>query len=296
MLRPRQIAICIYKAVLNTVTHDGIEHAGYLAFLGLLSMFPFLVFLVALVGFVGQGAAGASFINSLLHQLPHDVAAGLQPRVDEITSGPPQGLLTVAILGAIWTSSSAVEGLRTVLNRAYHVSTPPAYWLRRSLSILQLLVFAFVMVTGMLLVVAVPLLVQHLEQWLGVQFVPQDQEYWSQVFYGGSIVALFIAVAYIYYAIPNIKQQLVSVVPGAALVVTAWLAAAYLFTLYLSNFHQVNLIYGSLGGIIAALIFFYICNIIFIFGAEFNHQIAEALGLRIQQKEDAATTTDIPHK
>ena len=57
-------------------------------------------------------------------------------------------------------------------------------------------------------------------------------------------------------------------------------------TLYLSNFNQVSLIYGSLGGIIAALVFFYICNMIFIFGAEFNHQVVYTLGLRLAQREN----------
>ena len=94
----------------------------------------------------------------------------------------------------------------------------------------------------------------------------------------------------IYYLIPNIKQHVIAVAPGAAIVVVGWLGAAYFFTLYLSNFNQVNLIYGSLGGIIAALVFFYVCNIIFIFGAEFNYQIVHTLGLRIVEKENAASS------
>ena len=102
------------------------------------------------------------------------------------------------------------------------------------------------------------------------------------------IFALFATVSFIYYLLPNIKQRFISVVIGAALVVILWLGAAHLFTLYLSNFNQVNLIYGSLGGIIAALVFFYICNIIFIFGAELNYRIVEMLGLHIVEREIAA--------
>lgn len=285
MLTPKKIASCVKKAVVLTITHDGIEHAGYLAFLGLLAMFPFLVFTVAVIGVIGQGQAGAEFITSVLNQLPEHITAALQPRIVEIVSGPPQGLLTISILGAIWTASSAVEGLRTILNRAYHVATPPAYWLRRSLSILQLLFFTFILITGMLLVLAIPLLLHHIEDWLGIHFVSAYQQQVSHAVVGISIGALFIAVCGMYYLIPNIKQRFLSVAPGAIIVVVLWLCAAWLFTLYLSNFHQVSLIYGSLGGIIAALVFSYICNVIFIFGAEFNHQIVEELGLHLAVKE-----------
>ncbi len=291
MLGGKDILSCLKKAVVCTINHDGIEHAGYLAFLGLLAMFPFLVFLVAVVGVIGEGEAGARFITAILYELPDDVTEALLPRIVEIVSGPPQGLLTVSILGAIWTASSAVEGLRTILNRAYHVATPPAYWFRRSLSILQLLFFTFILVNGMLMVVAIPLVLSHIEHWLGFYFISDHQQFWSSAVYAVSIGLLFIAVAYIYYIIPNTKQRFVSVAPGAAVVVLLWLGAAYLFTAYLSNFDQVNLIYGSLGGVIAALVFFYICNMIFIFGAEFNYQLVHALGIYLGQRENVDDET-----
>jgi membrane protein len=284
MLTPKKLLRCAWDALVLTINHDGIEHAGYLAFLGLLAMFPFLVFVFAIVGMLGQGAAGAAFITSILQNLPGDLTVALKPRIVEIISGPPQGLLTVSILGAIWTASSAVEGMRTILNRAYHVHTPPAYWFRRSLSILQLLAFTFVVITSMILMVAAPLLLSNIEGWLHIN-MQQYQDSWRHTAFFMTIAVVFAAISYIYYIIPNIRQRFVTVAPGAMIVVLAWMGAAQLFTLYLANFNQVNLIYGSLGGIIAALVFFYICNIIFIFGAEFNHQIADVLGLRIVEKE-----------
>lgn len=271
--------------------HDGIEHAGYLAFLGLLALFPFMVFLVAVIGFMGQGESGAEFISTILQALPNDITAAIRPRVIEIVSGPPQGLLTVSILGAIWTASSAVEGIRTVLNRAYHVATPPAYWFRRLLSIAQLMLFTSILIAGMILVVAMPLIFHQLERFVSIDFSTEIQDKLGYILLYFTIFMLFIAVSFIYYLLPNIKQRMISVVPGAALVVILWIGSANLFTAYLSNFNQVNLIYGSLGGIIAALVFFYICNIIFIFGAELNHQIVELLGLRVVEKDKAPPPT-----
>lgn len=277
---------CVYRAAYDTVVvHDGIEHAGYLAFLGLLALFPFLVFMVSLVGLIGQGESGAEFVTSVLATLPAHITAAIKPRILEIVSGPPQGLLTISIFGAIWTASSAVEGIRTVLNRAYHVHTPPAYWFRRLLSIVQLVFFTTVVIFAMLLAITFPLMLTHLEPFIGKeQSELIKTEFGGMIFYI-IIVALFFAISLIYYLLPNIKQSLLAVVPGAAVVVVLWIGAAYLFTGYLANFDQVNLIYGSLGGVIAALVFFYICNVIFIFGAELNYHIGEALGVRVVEKE-----------
>src|SRR5580700_1613429 len=157
MLSFRTVLASFYQAGVNTIDHDGIEHAGYLAFVGLLALFPFLVFLAALAGFMAEGQAGAEFIRMVLAQLPPDMVQGLTPRINEITSGAPHALLTISVLGAIWTSSSALEGYRTVLNRAYRVSTPPAYIWRRLLSIAQILIFSFVLVLAMIVVVVLPL-------------------------------------------------------------------------------------------------------------------------------------------
>ncbi|MFO0388482.1 MAG: YihY/virulence factor BrkB family protein [Alphaproteobacteria bacterium] len=284
---PKKIIKGIWKAAVNTVNHDGIEHAGYLAFLGLLAMFPFLVFVFSIVGLAGQGETGAAFIKTLLQSLPYSVSSALEPRINEIISGPPQGLLTISILGAIWTASSAVEGLRTVLNRAYHVGTPPAYWFRRSLSVLQLFIFTSILIGGMILLLAVPFVLDYLQSFTKLRITPNDEASLHNMFMLLSIGFIFLSVCCIYYLIPNIKQSLLAVVPGAIIVVGLWIFAAGLFASYLANFDQVNLIYGSLGGIIAALLFFYICNIIFIFGAELNYQIVQIRGERVIQREAA---------
>jgi membrane protein len=293
-LSPKQIAQCFGRGLITTINHDGIEHAGYLAFLSLLAIFPFLVFIVAVIGVIGQGEAGAILITRILELLPQDITIGLRPRVVEIISGPPQGLLTISILGAIWTASSAVEGMRTILNRAYHVATPPAYWLRRSLSIAQLLVFTFVAVTALLLVVAFPLVFHGIERLFGFNLTLPDKDAISRIISLSTMGVLFIAVSSLYYFIPNTRQRVIALTPGALVVVLGWMGSAYVFTLYLSNFNQVNLIYGSLGGIIAALIFFYICNMIFIFGAEFNYQLLHELGARIVEREKVSPTVPAP--
>lgn len=285
-MKPKSLWQIISNAMEDTVvTHDGVEHAGYLSFLGLLSLFPFLVFMVALTGFIGEGELGRQFLSFMRDNLPERIMNSLMPRVDEILSGPSPALLTLSMVAALWTASSAVEGYRTVLNRAYRVGTPPAYIWRRLLSIAQLLIFSFLILIGMLLLVVVPIalenitftlhLPQHLTEWFN----------WEDSLRPILIGIIFAMVAGMYYFLPNIKQSLRAVLPGAALTVGLWVLSVNIFRIYLTSFDQVNIIYGSLGGIIATLLFFYILNLIFIFGAELNYQLLQYRGQQIQEKE-----------
>ena len=288
----RKSCLLLYRAGDNLVENDGIELAGYLTFLAVLALFPFLVLIVAAAGFIGQGDLGTQFIELIVSHLPQESISSIRPRIDEIMSGPPQGLLTVSILGAIWTASSAVEGMRTVLNRAYQVSEPPNYYWRRAVSILQIMLFTLLIIVVMSVLVLAPLLLTHFTGVTGL-LVPEGIETFfisDFIWVGGSL--LFVAVASLYYWLPNIKQTMFAVVPGAVLVVVMWVLGAALVTFYLDNVSQVNIIYGSLSGFIATLIFFFVMNIIFIYGAEFNHELLIALGKKIIEKEHTDISPD----
>ena len=258
-----------YRAICETVNHDGVEHAGYMAFITILAMFPFLVFLMAICGFVGQSALGKELVQLLFNNMPEHIVFALKPRVEEIISGPPQGLLTIAIIGAIWTASSAVEGMRTILNRIYRVSSPPAYIWRRLLSIVQFILLTLVLLGSTLLLVIVPTFLQQFSTTIAIDLGLHP--FWDYLRYIIAGVLMVGAVSWLYYMIPNVSLKLRSVLPGALLVVMGWTISAYLLSTYTLNFRQVNLIYGGLQGVIVSLIFFYLINIIFIFGAEFNY-------------------------
>lgn len=288
----RKSCLLLYRAGDNLVENDGIELAGYLTFLAILALFPFLVLIVAAAGFVGQGQLGTEFIEIIVSHLPAEAMQSIRPRIDEIMSGPPQGLLTVSILGAIWTASSAVEGMRTVLNRAYQVHQPPNYYWRRAISILQIMLLTVLIIVVMSVIVLAPIILYGFTGFTG-QMVPQsiEQFFLSDFIYVGGFV-LFCAVASLYYWLPNIKQTMLAVIPGALLVVVLWIGGASLVTLYIENVNQVNIIYGSLSGFIATLIFFFVMNIIFIYGAEFNHELLIAMGKKIIEREQGGGSPD----
>ncbi len=281
---------CFYRAgYIGIIKHDAIEHAGYLTYISMLALFPFLVLLAYVAGWIGQGETGTQFVQLVLDHLPAEAVNAIRPRLLEITAEPPQGLVTVSLLGAIWTASSLVQGWRTSLNNAYHVSTPPAYWFRRLMSVVQLMLFIVVVIVSMMGLVLAPIVIENIEHWIGMDLLHEDTLDIGDLIFSFSGVALFLAVAILYHVLPNIRQTLLDVIPGAVVTVGLWLGSASIFSYYLSDVWHVSVIYGSLGGIIASLVFFFIINLFFILGAEFNYQLRMAYGgAKPQEREQGA--------
>lgn len=272
----------------------GVEVAGYLTFLALLSLFPYLVLMVSAAGLVGQGETGRNLITLLMEHLPSDAVQTLRPRIEEIISGPPQSILTFSILGAIWTSSSAVEAVRGMLNRAYRVRKPPAYLSRRLTSIGQIFMLTLLILLIMIIFVFAPIALQAFTRYTDITIPFALEHFMSTYFQYIGIVVLFGIIATFYYVLPNIKQSFLAVWPGALLVVALWVGSASLVSFYLNDISNVTLIYGSLSGFIATLIFFYVMNLIFIYGAEFNHELMVLLGHRIIEKEKPEGAPPLP--
>ena len=265
----RRIIINLYKAVIKMIDHDGIEHSGYMSFMVLVSIFPFFIFILAFTGFFGASELGEQFIQLALENMPAQSVDSIRNRVKELMAAPPQGLLTLAIIGSLWTSSSFVECVRTILNRVYEIKSPPNYFFRRILSITQFLFISTMICLAMLLLVIIPIGLKKLPDFM--RLIENYETILNLFRYFLIFLSLFLTVCSLYYLIPNVKLKVAEVVPGAFLSVILWILSGYLLSKYLVYYNQLNIVYGSLGSIIVTLIFFYIVNMIFILGAEFNY-------------------------
>lgn len=269
-------------AIVNLINHDGVEHAGYMAFVTLLSFFPFLIFIMTFTSFIGSSEYGKEMISLLLSNMPDYLRSTLNSRIEEIVSGPPGSLLTLSILGVIWTSSSTVEGLRTILNKIYHVKAPPAYILRRLLSIAQFLIITMILLIAMVILIFLPIIYQKISN---IEYLQPIFELtselninlfnptWYNTRYITLILTIFIGVMFLYKVIPNVKLHTRSIIPGSVLVTLLWVFGGSLMSKYIYIFSQVNIVYGGLAGFVLTLLFFYIIHIIFIYGAEMNFLI-----------------------
>jgi membrane protein len=251
------------------IDHDGIEHAGYMSFMMILSIFPFLIFMLSFTHFLGVKELGEELIHLLSNSMQRHWLDFLNTRITELGNSPPQSLMNLAIIGTVWTASSFVECLRTILNRIYEISTPPNYFLRRMLSILQFIIISIIISVAMFALIIIPILLTKVPALMIIMHGYESIiDRWREVLI---LFLLFSTTAALYYIIPNVKVRFIDVTPGALLTVFLWWISGYLLSSYISDYKQLSIIYGSIAGIIASMVFFYIINMIFIYGAEFNY-------------------------
>jgi len=193
--------------------------------------------------------------------------------------------MTLAIVGGVWTASSFVEALRTILNRIYKIHSPPHYIFRRTLSIIQFLFISVFLFLGMMLLIVMPIALNNLlslsmsvNQNFSVNFIHFIKRLsfiWPYTRSTLIYMFLFISSSTLYCIIPNAKIKFKEVLPGSTLAVLLWYISGIFFTKYISYYSQLDLVYGSLANIIITMVFFYVNNIIFIYGAEFNYHMSK---------------------
>jgi membrane protein len=245
------------------VAHEGLELSGYTAFTALLSLFPFLLFLTALAGFLGDESIAQNVVAGAFDFAPKEVVDVLRPVIFEVLTQRHGTLLTVGIIFALWSASSGLEALRTLLNRSYGIVETRRIWVLRPQSILIVIVGTIfsMMVAGT--VILAPLL--GVFNWLHL-----NDAGWAMLRYGvGGVLAIWLLIA-LHLVLPNARLSLRAVWPGAVVTALLWLGGASLFSVYVENFANFSITYGSLGGIILTLLFFYVTAIMFAYGAELN--------------------------
>lgn len=253
------------------VYRGGVLFAGHMAFTAMLSFFPFLIFLAALAGFVGEPQTAQAFVDQVFEIMPARIGEALLPAIGEVLTTKRRDLLTFSLVGALWVASSGVEAVRQVLNRAYDVTEVRPFWRRRIESLL-------VVITGGTLTVAISLSVI-----LGPAILALARSTWvlpigAEAALGGArnvvaVLILFAILVVLHATLPCRRQRFRHVWLGAAVTAVSWIALASAFSLYLSNLSGFNVTYGSLGGVVLTLVYFYASAVLFIFGAELNAAI-----------------------
>jgi membrane protein len=273
----------VWRAIMHLIDDGGLTYAGHIAFMTLFSLFPFLIFLFTLAAEIGQTEAAREFVALSLEGLPKEVAGAIRPAIDEVVATRRTGLMTISILASLWAVSSGIEALREALNKAYGVEEPRSIWFCRLQSLAFTIIFSISIIVVMLALVIGPVVWSYIQPLLKVPW--EWGWFYEAVRYVVAIGLLYLVVALLYRWLPSRHLPRREVLPGAAITVLLWLILASLFSLYLQNLGRFSLTYGSLGGIVIALMFFYLSAVIFIFGAEVNsaRRRTEAARLRAER-------------
>lgn len=255
------------KAAQRFSAHDMSTYSSALAFQGFFAIFPFMLFLVALLAFLDL----PQFFDWL-----HDQVSVLVPAqaVDQVTQvieqirQPNSTLLSFGVAAAWWAASGGMRATMTALNVAYEVAEKRPAWLRVLLSLIYTVGLAGLMICAALLFSIGP----GAAHWIAAQAgAARDLALlWSWLRWPLWLALLSGTVTLIYYVAPARRQRFSHLLPGAMLAIAAWVLGSLAFNFYLSHFANYSALYGSIGTVIAVLLYFSLSAAVLLFGAEIN--------------------------
>ena len=212
------------KQLVQDVKQDDLSGlAAEFAYRFFLSLFPFFLFAAALGGFAADlfdiDNPTDGIIDLLGESVPQDVASVLRTQVDAVIEARNVGLISIGILGALWTASSGIVALIKGLNRIHAVKEQRPFWKRFAVSIGLTLLAG-----GSLIIAFLVLTIGHvyglkIANEIGMEGLAArlfTLSRWPLV-----IVAVLTAVAFLYWAAPNAKLPFRWLTPGSALFTSA---------------------------------------------------------------------------
>ncbi|MBX3594894.1 YihY/virulence factor BrkB family protein [Sphingomonas sp.] len=264
----------VSKRVLVGAYTDGFTLAGNLAYLSLVTLFPFFIVATAVARLLGRTGDGLQTVAAFLRTVPPDVAELLRGPIIEVLEARSGSLLWLGALVGLWTTSGFIETVRAILRQAYGVPSGTSFW-RLKLGAIGMVIGSVIL--AMMAFSFQVLLIGAEEFILRVLPFASDTARIISITRIAPGIALFGALYILFYTLTPTKYRRSDCVkwPGPLFVTIWWLAITALLPVVIGAFGGYGLTYGSLAGVMVALIFFFLVGFGVVIGAELNAALAE---------------------
>ena len=241
--------------------------SGMVAYNLMLAVFPFALLVLFIFGKVVNSAdVEHSVILDIQRLFPNTEQGTLQDAIDRVRSSSTT-IGIAAIVGGIWIGASFWGAMDTAFCRIYHVECRG--WVQQKR-------WSLVMLLALLLLLAASVTVPTVESAVltSANRLPFGLDKWGAVRTAivviGGLIATFLIISAIYWAVPKGHMPWRSVWPGALFFALVTSAGNYIFPLYLTSVSDLHRIGGTIGFILIALVWFYAISLALMAGAVIN--------------------------
>lgn len=240
--------------------------AAQLSFYLLLSFFPFIIALVSLLDYFPVGVE--LLMDSLQSVVPEPAFRLVNENMD-IFSGLRGGMFSVGFITTLWIATRGSKAIYKSLNQAYPV---------KKRHFIKIYLIAFCITLSLILFIAFSLTVILLSNRFILQFMEHSRVvFWlSQLRIWGMFVVFVLALSAIYAFVPRIRLKCKDVLPGAIIATLLWIVCTVGLEIYVNNFGNYTIVYGTLGGFVVLLLWLYLVSFSLLLGNEINAFLYES--------------------
>jgi membrane protein len=254
------------------------DWAASLTYYGLLALFPALIALVSLIGLVGNPTTTTKTITDIVSNITGSDAAA-KPFESVAKAKSASGIMfIVGLVLALNAASGYVGGFIRASNVVWETPEGRSFFKLRPLQIAVTLAMILMLALVLLAVVLTGPVVDAVAGPLGLGSTAVDV--WNIAKWPVLLVVVMLMFSVLFHFTPNVKMPSFKWVSGGSiLAVVLWIIASAAFAFYVANFGSYNKTYGTLGGIVALLVWVWITNCVLLLGMEFNAERERSLEL-----------------
>lgn len=246
--------------------HHLSAYAAQAAFFTVLSFFPFIMALMSLVPFF---PISIDDINNLIMSVIPDVFSEyISPIVEETLGNANGTVLSVTLIFTLWCAAKGIMSMKNGFNTITNYRKSTNYFIVRITSAVYTLFFAFAIIF-MIVVMLFGNRILHL--------LMKESEWFADIaiYFGTFRVLIVICVLLLFFImlykfLPDYKANVVHCLPGAFLSTFGWIIISLAFSMFIDNFNNFTLMYGSITGIMLTLLWLYFCMYLIFIGRELN--------------------------
>lgn len=270
------------KALWQDFREDDVQGlAAEVAYNILFAVVPLLIFLTAMSGFVSRLVGVDDAMNSittwLFKNLPDDAANALRDPIEAVIENQSSGVLSLGAVLALWGGKNAMASLMKALNVAFDVKESRPWLKKTGIAIGLTVALGLAIVAASSFFLAGSFVGEGLANAFGLG--DTWTQVWSILRWPLIVLILVVALAFFYWAGPNVDAPFKWFTPGSIGAVLLWGIATFGLSIYFERFGGYNKTYGTLGGVLAFVFWIYVMSVILLLGGELNSVVTRLVGV-----------------
>ena len=284
---PDQNLYDVGKIFLEQMRKDEItERAGAMAFSFTVAMFPLLLFLLNMIPYIGIFFTNVTTQNILLFVaeiIPETIYQEAETTIMDIVSKPRQSLLSIGFFLALFLATNGVVSMMNAFNAVYRTKENRNFWKTRVIAISIVFVLVLSICGAVVIMIFGGSVLYKISEW---EIVSSNLYYYMLTFFRFLVLlsVFLFANAYIFRFAPAVHDKWKFFSAGSLTAGVLITLGFYLFTFYLNNFATYNKLYGSIGAMIAVMLWLFITSLIILVCFEINVSLDKAAERRSVSK------------
>ncbi|CCG99631.1 ribonuclease BN [Fibrella aestuarina BUZ 2] len=279
------------RLVDKILDNDTAERASSVAFNLMLAVFPTFIFLFTLIPYM-PSINEQEIMDFFAEVLPGGTFDTVGATIQDIISRPRSGVLSFGFLLALYSATSGMVALMNAFNSSHEIDEERTFLSKRLVAVGLTITLALALFLAITLLVVGGVIIEYLAQYGFfsneiVYFVLKIARYLL-------VFAVFVGVLLIIYRYgPDVHMKWAFITPGSVTASVLIVLTTLGFSYYVSNFGSYNKVYGSIGTLIALMIWINLVSLLLIIGFEINVCLYDLEGDRnpsVTQKTTNATS------